>query len=34
MALKVLKKELANIFEDCPYSISAGPVDKDNMFYW
>ncbi len=34
MAQKVLTKELASICKDCPYSISAGPVDKENMLYW
>ena len=32
MAQKRLAKELADLKKDCPESISAGPVDENNMF--
>ena len=34
MAQKRLAKELADLKKDCPESISAGPVDENNMFNW
>ena len=34
MAQKLLAKELADLKKDCPESISAGPVDENNMFNW
>ncbi len=34
MAAKRLVKELADLKKDCPESLSAGPVDDNNMFHW
>ena len=34
MAQKRLVKELADLKKDCPETISAGPVDDNNMFHW
>ena len=34
MAQKRLAKELADLKKDCPETISAGPIDDNNMFHW
>ncbi len=34
MAAKRLVRELADLKKDCPESISAGPVDDNDLFRW
>ena len=34
MAQKRLAKELTDLKKDCPETISAGPIDDNNMFHW